>query len=93
MRMTGTARGDAHRVPKRKVVSMIRETMVEDAPALEVDTAEDFGRALMSGVPVVASTDICEAYGLPTDEHDNTDTDEDVAASMWRGEEPTGDSE
>ena len=72
---------------------MIRNITVDGEDALAVDTAEDFGRALMSGLPVVASTDICEAYGLPTDEHDNTDTDEDVAASVWRGEEPTGDSE
>ena len=54
---------------------MIRNITVDGEDALAVDTAEDFGRALMSGLPVVASTDICEAYGLPTDEHDNTDTD------------------
>ena len=43
----------AQKRPRRKVVGVIRETVIDGEPALAVDTEEEFARALGSGVYVV----------------------------------------
>ena len=44
---------------------------------LEVDTVEDFDKALNSGLPVLASQAIREQYGVP-DENDAVETRDEV---------------
>ena len=36
--------------------------------AISVDTEEDFGRAMETGLPIVAPDHVTEAYGLPNHE-------------------------
>ena len=63
---------------------MIRHITVDGEDALEVDTAEELGRALLSGVYVLASDDVRAAYGLT--ETTNTDSQDIVDGSDWRDE-------
>ena len=69
---------------------MIREIKVDGEDALEVDSAEELGRALMSGLPVVAPQKAHDDYGLPADE-ENTDSLEAVRGA-WVGGAFEGDS-
>ena len=59
---------------------MIRETVLDGQPALDVDTEEEFDRALGSGVWVIAPPTADVASWHPCDE-DNTDALEDVLAA------------
>ena len=74
---------------------MIRDINVDGEDALEVDTAEELGRALMRGVWVRAPQKAHEEYGLPMDET-NTDAPQDVRGAFvsgaFEGEPPSGDS-
>ena len=81
-----TGRNTSSRTPpsRRKVVSMIREIKVDGEDALEVDTAEELGSALMSGLWVRAPQKAHEEYGLPTGEK-NTDAPEDVHGAFVSG--------
>ena len=56
---------------------MIRETVVDGEPAIEVDTEEEFDQALGIGVWVIAPPTADMASWHPCDE-DNTDSLEDV---------------
>ena len=85
-RGVGRATGGASERDVEARPTMITEKTVDEETVLEVTTVEDFGRALMRGVPVVADKTIRDAYGLPDDE-DNTDSREDVDAAAWRGGE------
>ena len=74
---------------------MIREINVDGEDALEVDTAEELGSALMSGLWVRAPQKAHEEHGLPTGEK-NTDAPQDVRGAFvsggFEGEPPSGDS-
>ena len=59
---------------------MIRETVVDGEPALDVDTEEEFDQALNSGVWVIAPPTADAASWHPWDE-DNTNSLEDVLAT------------
>ena len=59
---------------------MIRETVIDGEPALDVDTEEEFDRALGSGVWVIAPPTVDVAAWHPCDE-ENTDALEDVLAA------------
>ena len=61
---------------------MIRKIKVDNEDALHVDTAEELGRALLSGLYVVASDDVRAAYGLTDTE--NSDTQDIVDGADWR---------
>ena len=61
---------------------MIRHITVDGEGALAVDTAEELGRALLSGMYVVASHDVLAEYGLT--DTDNTDSHDIVDGSTWR---------
>ena len=74
----------AHPAVRRKVVSMIREINVDGEDALEVDTAEELGSALMSGLWVRAPQKAHEEHGLPTGE-ENTDAPQDVRRRVRLG--------
>ena len=63
---------------------MIRNITVDGEEALTVDTAEELGRALLTGVYVLASDDVRAAYGLT--DTDNTDSQDIVDGSDWRDE-------
>ena len=64
------------------MVDMIRNITVDGEAALAVDTAEELGRALLSGLYVLASDAVRAAYGLT--DTDNSDTEDIVDASDWR---------
>ena len=59
---------------------MIRETVLDGEPALDVDTEDEFDRALWVGVWVIAPPTADVASWHPCDE-DNTDSLEDVLAA------------
>ena len=59
---------------------MIRETVIDGEPALDVDTEEEFDHALGSGVWVIAPPTVDVAAWHPCDE-ENTDALEDVLAA------------
>ena len=61
---------------------MIRNITVDGEAALAVDTAEELGRALVTGRYVVASDAVRAEYGL-TDTA-NSDTQDIVDESDWR---------
>ena len=61
---------------------MIRNITVDGEEALAVDTAEELGRALVTGRYVVASDAVRAEYGLT--DTDNSDTQEIVDESDWR---------
>ena len=61
---------------------MIRNITVDGKEALAVDTAEELGRALVTGRYVVASDAVRAEYGLT--DTDNSDTQDIVDASDWR---------
>ena len=61
---------------------MIRNITVDGEAALAVDTAEELGRALLTGRYVVASDAVRAEYGL-TDTN-NSDTEDIVDESDWR---------
>ena len=61
---------------------MIRNITVNGEEALAVDTAEELGRALLTGRYVVASDAVRAAYGLT--DTDNSDTQDIVDESDWR---------
>ena len=61
---------------------MIRHITVDGENALEVDTAEELGRALLTGLYVLASDAVRAAYGLT--DTDNSDTQDIVDGSDWR---------
>ena len=61
---------------------MIRNITVDGEEALAVDTAEELGRALVTGRYVVASDAVRAEYGLT--DTDNSDTQDIVDASDWR---------
>ena len=61
---------------------MIRNITVDGGDALAVDTAEELGRALMTGLYVLASDEVRAAYGLT--DTDNSDTQDIVDGSDWR---------
>ena len=61
---------------------MIRNITVDGEEALAVDTAEELGRALVTGRYVVASDAVRPAYGLT--DTDNSDTQDIVDESDWR---------
>ena len=64
---------------------MIRNITVDGEEALAVDTAEELGRALLTGRYVVASDAVRAEYGLTdTDNSDNSDTQDIVDESDWR---------
>ena len=62
------------------MVAVIRETVSDGEPALDVDTEEEFDRALGSGVWVIAPPTADAESWHPWDE-DNTDSLEDVLAT------------
>ena len=83
--------GDGGRVPgagthtasrRERVVDMIRNITVDGEEALAVDTAEELGRALLTGRYVVASDAVRAEYGLTDTE--NSDTEDIVDGSDWR---------
>ena len=61
---------------------MIRNITVDGEAALAVDTAEELGRALLTGRYVVASDAVRAEYGLT--DTDNSDTQDIVDESDWR---------
>ena len=61
---------------------MIRHITVDGEDALAVDTAEELGRALVTGLYVLASDAVRAEYGLT--DTDNTDTQDIVDGSDWR---------
>ena len=61
---------------------MIRNITVDGEAALGVDTAEELGRALLTGRYVVASDAVRAEYGLT--DTDNSDTQDIVDESDWR---------
>ena len=61
---------------------MIRNIAVDGEAALAVDTAEELGRALVTGRYVVASDAVRAEYGLT--DTDNSDTQDIVDGSDWR---------
>ena len=61
---------------------MIRNITVDGEAALAVDTAEELGRALLTGRYVLASDAVRAAYGLT--DTDNSDTEDTVNGSDWR---------
>ena len=61
---------------------MIRTITVDGEDVLHVDTAEELGRALVSGLYVVAPDDVRAAYGLT--DTDNSDTQDIVDGADWR---------
>ena len=61
---------------------MIRNITVDGEEALAVDTAEELGRALLTGLYVLASDAVRAAYGLT--DTDNSDTEDIVDESDWR---------
>ena len=61
---------------------MIRNITVDGEDALAVDTAEELGRALLTGLYVLASDAVRAAYGLT--DTDNSDTEDIVDESDWR---------
>ncbi len=61
---------------------MIRNITVDGEEALAVDTAEELGRALLTGRYVVASDAVHAEYGLT--DTDNSDTADIVDESDWR---------
>ena len=67
---------------RERVVDMIRNITVDGEEALAVDTAEELGRALLTGRYVVASDAVRAEYGLT--DTDNSDTQDIVDASDWR---------
>ena len=80
----GRVPGAGTHTPSRRerVVDMIRNITVDGEAALAVDTAEELGRALLTGRYVVASDAVRAAYGLT--DTDNSDTQDIVDASDWR---------
>ena len=83
--------GDGGRVPGagthtpsqgERVVDMIRNITVDGEAALAVDTAEELGRALLTGRYVLASDAVRAEYGLTNT--DNSDTQHIVDESDWR---------
>ena len=64
------------------MVNVIRNITVDGEAALAVDTAEELGRALLTGRYVVASDGVRAAYGLTDTE--NSDTQDIVDESDWR---------
>ena len=67
---------------RERVVDMIRNITVDGEEALAVDTAEELGRALLTGRYVVASDAVRAEYGLT--DTDNSDTQDIVDESDWR---------
>ena len=67
---------------RERVVDMIRNITVDGEEALAVDTAEELGRALVTGRYVVASDAVRAEYGLT--DTDNSDTEDIVDESDWR---------
>ena len=67
---------------RERVVDMIRNITVDGEEALAVDTAEELGRALLTGRYVVASDAVRAAYGLTDTE--NSDTEDIAKESDWR---------
>ena len=61
---------------------MIRHITVDGEQALAVDTTEELGRALLTGLYVLASDEVRAEYGLTDTE--NTDTHDIVDGSDWR---------
>ena len=61
---------------------MIRNITVDGEEALAVDTAEELGRALLTGLYVLASDEVRAEYGLTDTE--NSDTQDIVDGSDWR---------
>ena len=61
---------------------MIRNITVDGEDGLEVDTAEELGRALLTGLYVLASDEVRAEYGLTDIE--NSDTHDIVDRSDWR---------
>ena len=80
----GRVPGAGTHTPSRRerVVDMIRNITVDGEEALAVDTAEELGRALLTGRYVVASDAVRAAYGLT--DTDNSDTQDIVDESDWR---------
>ena len=67
---------------RERVVDMIRNITVDGEEALAVDTAEELGRALLTGLYVLASDAVRAEYGLT--DTDNSDTEDIVDESDWR---------
>ena len=67
---------------RERVVDMIRHITVDGEDALAVDTPEELGRALLTGLYVLASDEVRAEYGLT--DTDNTDTQDIVDGSDWR---------
>ena len=61
---------------------MIRNITVDGEDALAVDTAEELGRALLTGLYVLASDAVRAEYGLT--DTDNSDTEDIAKESDWR---------
>ena len=61
---------------------MIRNITMDGEEALAVDTAEELGRALLTGLYVLASDEVRAEYGLT--DTDNSDTEDIVDESDWR---------
>ena len=80
----GRGLGAGTHTPSRRerVVDMIRNITVDGKEALAVDTAEELGRALLTGRYVVASDAVRAEYGLT--DTDNSDTQDIVDGSDWR---------
>ena len=76
------ARGRTPPSRRERVVDIIRNITVDGEAALAVDTAEELGRALLTGRYVVASDAVRAEYGLT--DTDNSDTEDIVDESDWR---------
>ena len=61
---------------------MIRNITVDGEEAFAVDTAEELGRALLTGRYVLASDEVRAEHGLT--DTDNSDTEDIVDESDWR---------
>ena len=70
---------------------MIRETVVDGEPVLDVDTVEDLDHTLTSGVYVLAPHDVLTEDGLTDTE--NSDTQDIVDGSDWRDAAWLGEAE
>ena len=76
------ARGTHTPSRSERLVDMIRNITVDGEDGLEVDTAEELGRALLTGLYVLASDEVRAEYGLTDIE--NSDTHDIVDRSDWR---------
>lgn len=56
-----------------------REVIVDGKRAVEVDTEEEFARALDRGLPIAAPPEIAAAFGFPVDQEPHAFTEDRAA--------------